>query len=66
MKGWLKLIAGLVARFFTGPSVGMVDGLTRGLAVDMAARTAAGSGARQIGGLAGRPFVKMAAELVLG
>ena len=64
MEGCLKLITGLFARLITGPSVGMVDALTRGLTADITARTAAGSGTGQAGGLAGRPFAKMAAELI--
>ena len=66
MEGCLKLITGLFARLITGPSVGIVDGLTRDLTVDITARTAAGSGTGQAEGVAGRPFAKMAAEFVLG
>ena len=50
MEGCLKLITGLFARLITGPSVGMVDALTRGLTADITARTAAGSGTAGWGG----------------
>ena len=55
-----------VARLVIEPSGGMVDGLARGLAAELAARTTAEYGGRQAEWLAGRPFTKMDAKLILG